>query len=274
MGKRMLSEPSRQPGLAVNALRANRRDRRRPAPFGTSMWKDRARPLHDSGFRHRAGLACYFPALGEQDERRDRADGVTGRDRLLGLGIELSQPHSRLKLRSGGREGRGHLPAGPAPGRPEIDKKRNIALSGMGVEVRCGEDYRFRLEEPSMAASALTARRKPTHGYAVGNGASGTNDNPGISGHGCAVARRSTGDAHIVSFHSSALAIPATMAGVHAVDCPDRHGLSPFQASPRRPPGSPTSRTVVDARWRRGTVRALERPVPRTSRAADNPLCP
>ena len=84
----------------------------------------------------RAGALREDLAVPEDDQRRDAADLVFGRERRFGLGVHFQEAHPRLHL--GGHAGIGgrHGVAGAAPVRPEIGDDRDIVPLDLLEEAR------------------------------------------------------------------------------------------------------------------------------------------
>ena len=85
------------------------------------------RPLDDRGQRQRARGAGHFPPLVNQRQRWDAANIETPGQALLGLCVELGQPHARLQPDSRRFKVRRHLAARTTPRRPKINQQRNVA---------------------------------------------------------------------------------------------------------------------------------------------------
>src|SRR5690606_26012828 len=88
--------PSRS--LAMAALRSSIRSGKDWLTQDSCGSRKLARPAHDVGRAHRAGLARKLPALPEQYQRGDAADAEASAQRRLRLGIDLRQPDLRLQL--------------------------------------------------------------------------------------------------------------------------------------------------------------------------------
>ncbi len=91
-------------------------------------------PLHDIPLVHRPCLARNLSAAAHQHQGGDTADAEAG-TQLLGLfGIDFDQSDCRFELDGRLLEGRGHHPAGSAPGRPEIDEQGNVVFLRVVLE--------------------------------------------------------------------------------------------------------------------------------------------
>src|SRR5690606_25516321 len=103
------------------------------------------------------------PAAGESEDRRDRLDAKLAGDRGVLVDVDLDEPDLASLLVNHLLEIGGQLPAGPAPGRPEIDEYRGfeggidhvflegavgrllderrrggrVAAEGSGIEIHC-----------------------------------------------------------------------------------------------------------------------------------------
>jgi len=83
--------------------------------------------------RHRARHARDFGAALEQDHRRNAADAVARARLRRGVAVDLGEAHVG-QLPGGGREVRRHLPARPAPGRPEVHEHGDASVRGDFLE--------------------------------------------------------------------------------------------------------------------------------------------
>ena len=84
-------------------------------------------PLEKCSLRPRArGPGDRTPFL-DKDEARDALNGKAGSEFLLSFRINFAETQVWLQLGRNRREAWGHLAARPAPSRPEIDQKWNVA---------------------------------------------------------------------------------------------------------------------------------------------------
>ena len=122
------------------------------------------------------GIARDFPTALEQREGRDAAYAVPGGQFLRLFGVELGNPHCRFELPGRLFVGWRHRPAGPAPGRPEIDQDREIAASDLFFETGGVEFRRFSAKHRLAAFTAVRMHAEACGRNAV-DGIAGRTDN-------------------------------------------------------------------------------------------------
>jgi hypothetical protein len=91
-------------------------------------------PCHELGQGHEPRSARDFRAVAQQHQGWDTLDRKALHKLRRGIGIHFDQPNLWLELAGGLRENRRHRLTGTAPGRPEIDQQRNVAMGRMPVE--------------------------------------------------------------------------------------------------------------------------------------------
>ena len=99
-------------------------------------------PLKDRVLRHGSHRPRDFLALSDENETGNALNTETGGQRRLRLRVQLAKTQLRFDLHGGGQKAWRHLPARPAPLRPEVDQQRNIARGGMSFKVCSIERYR------------------------------------------------------------------------------------------------------------------------------------
>jgi len=87
------------------------------------------RPAHDFAGTHSTRLTRHLAPVHKKRQRGDAANLEARAQFLVGLGVNLGCPNTGLQLAGGLHKGRRHLPAGATPGRPKIDKDRNVAAA-------------------------------------------------------------------------------------------------------------------------------------------------
>jgi hypothetical protein len=84
-------------------------------------------PLEKCALGSRAGGPGDLTPFLDKDEARDALNGKAGSEFLLNFRVNLAETQVWLELGRNRREAWGHLAARPAPSRPEVDQKRNVA---------------------------------------------------------------------------------------------------------------------------------------------------
>src|SRR4030081_184116 len=127
--------------------------------------------------RHDPRLARNLPTVVHQHQRRYALDAEALQQFRHRIAFPLDQPHVRLELGCRPFEDRRHRPAGTAPGCPEINEQRNVAVVCMPVEasgaVQCS---RSPFVKRQMAGPALTALAQSFARHTVDRVAMGTDD--------------------------------------------------------------------------------------------------
>ena len=102
------------------------------------------------------GLVGDLPAVMHQHQGRYVLDAVALQQFRCRIAVHLDQPHLGLELGCRLLEDRRHRPAGTAPGGPEINQQRDVAVPGMLVEASgVVERRRPPLVKRAMARPAL-----------------------------------------------------------------------------------------------------------------------
>src|SRR5271169_5883463 len=123
-----------------------------------------------------ASLAPEVRATQHQEKCRNAADSKACGNRWRGIGVEFQQANLRFKLACGSLEHRGHRAAGAAPRRPNVDKKRNIAVRYVAGKSRFIDLNGAAAEDRLVARSAVRGRHRPIGGQPVDLPAFSTDD--------------------------------------------------------------------------------------------------
>ena len=89
--------------------------------------------------------------------RREESDGRV-------VGVELQQANIGFELAGGTLEHRRHRAARTAPGRPDVDQQRDVAVCHVAAEAGFVDFDRPTAEDRLMAGSTAGRRRRPFGG--------------------------------------------------------------------------------------------------------------
>jgi hypothetical protein len=117
-----------------------------------------------------------FAPVHKQNEGRDAADAVTGRDRLLFLGVELEESVIRFQLGRGAFVGWCHGTAWSAPWSPEINEHRNVIAREVALKAFATGGNRLSGEQLLVTAPAFGLPCGPIRWNSVDRAAMRTDD--------------------------------------------------------------------------------------------------
>lgn len=139
------------------------------------------RPADYRAVQHRARLPGDLVPTSEQDHGRDGTDAKAASDPLLGLCVQLAQPHCGLQLLCGSGKGGCHLSTWAAPAGPKVHQQGNARAARMGFEVRGRERDGRAHEQRVVALAALAVGGQLGARHAVGGRACGTGYDQSVS---------------------------------------------------------------------------------------------
>ncbi len=119
-----------------------------------------ADPPHNILKPQRAGLSRQFTPVTQEHQRRDTDDAEPRSQCLFFLRVHFGQANLRFQHLRGLFIGRGHHPAGTAPGRPEIYHQRNFRTLRMELKIRRSQRDRMPGKEGRVALAAIGLLRQ------------------------------------------------------------------------------------------------------------------
>src|SRR6516165_5291970 len=134
------------------------------------------RPGDDGAGVHGPGRPRNLAAALHQEKCRDAANPQARRDGGRGIGVKFEQTNLRFEFLCGALEHRCHRAARAAPRRPDVDQKRDIAISHMAGKPRFVDLNRSSDENRLMARSATRTTQRPIGRQTVDPSAMSTYD--------------------------------------------------------------------------------------------------